>query len=332
MMCQHDTKPDHREPHSAQVHDHGRCGDHALRANQRRLTWMLGLVVAYMAVEVVGGILSNSLALLADAGHMLSDAGAIALALFATWIARRPPTSRNTYGYRRTEILAALANGASLIGVSVWIVVEALRRIGSPPEVDVSLMAIVATGGLVVNLIGLAVLHGGAHHNLNVRGAWLHVLGDALGSVSVIVAAGLVWAFGWYWMDAAVSVVVAAIILTSSWSLLREAVGILMEAAPAHIDMSEVRRTILSVPGVLGLDRLHVWTISSGVVALSAHVAVVRQESLGEVLGEIRRSLRHRFGVEHITIQPEPEGVLFECCRMDGLQRRPSHVAIPAGG
>lgn len=182
-------------------------------------------------------------------------------------------------------------------------------------------MAAVAAGGLVVNLIGLGVLHGGVHDSLNMRAAWLHVLSDALGSVAVLLAALCAWTFGWHWADPAISVVVAGLVLASSWSLLKESVAILMEAAPGHMDLDEVRRAILAVPRIQGVERLHVWTITSGVVALSAHVAVEGDRTWGEVLSQIRGVLRERFGVEHITIQLEPEDMMSGCCAPKGAPR-----------
>ena len=241
------------------AHDHHRSHDHEPGAHRsrsrRRLAVVLGLVVAYMVAEVVGGLLTNSLALLADAGHMLSDAASLALALFAMWIAQRPPTPQHTYGYYRTEILAALANGATLVAVAIYIFIEAYGRIGEPPDVQGGLMMSIATGGLVVNLAGLWILNAGKGESLNVRGAWLHVLTDALGSVGAVTAGGLIWAFGWYWADPVASVIIGLLVLYSSWSLLKETVAVLMEGAPGHVDVDEVRSGIRSVPGVTGRAR-----------------------------------------------------------------------------
>jgi cobalt-zinc-cadmium efflux system protein len=273
---------------------------------------VLTLVVLYMFAEVVGGVLTNSLALLADAGHMLSDAGALALSLFALWIAQRPPTSTHTYGFHRTEILAALANGVTLVAISLIIFFEALHRFGNPPQVEGGLMMAIALGGLVINLIGLVVLSGGRQESLNVRGAWLHVLTDALGSVGTIAAGALILVFRWEWADPVASVVIAALVLWSSWALLRDTVGVLMERAPGHIDVEEVRRSIGEVPGVLAAHDLHVWTITSGMIALSAHVHSHASTAAGPLLREIARVLHARFGIHHVTIQVEPEG--FEDC------------------
>lgn len=272
----------------------------------RRLGITLGLVAAYMVAEVVGGLLTGSLALLADAGHMLSDAAALGLALFAAWIARRPVTPERTYGYHRTEILAALANGATLVVIAGVIVVEAWERFESPREVDGATMLAIAVGGLAVNLVALWVLHGGRGESLNLRGAWLHVLGDALGSVQVIAAGALIWAFGWQWADPVASVLIALLVAWTSWSLLRDAAHVLMEGTPRHLDASEVRQAIGAVAGVDDVHDLHMWTITSGFDALSVHARVAGRDR-DQVLREVRELLRRRFGIAHSTVQIETE-------------------------
>lgn len=282
-------------------HDHG---DHR-GAGSRRLALTLALVIVYMVAEVVGGILSNSLALLADAGHMLSDAAALGLALFALWIARRPRTPSHTYGFHRTGILAALANGVALVVISIFIVREAVQRFADPPEVDGSLMAAVATGGLLVNLAGLLILRGGRAESLNVRGAFLHVFADTLGSVQAIAAGALIWAFGWTWVDPLASLLIAVLVVWSSWALLKEAVNVLLEGVPGHLDTRDIERTILEIDGVAAIHDLHVWTITSGFVALSVHV-VPDRDPHGDLLWRIRGELRARFDIEHTTVQIEP--------------------------
>lgn len=292
----------------AHSHSPGRTHGGGYGAQHRkRLAIVLVLVTVYMVAEVIGGLLTNSLALLADAGHMLSDAAALALSLFAIWIAQKPATPRHTYGYYRTEILAALVNGATLVAISLYIFVEAYQRIGQPPEVQGGMMMAIATGGLLINLLGLWILNSGRNESLNVRGAWLHVLTDALGSVGAITAGGLIWAFGWYWADPVASVAIGVLVLYSSWALLRETVAVLMEGAPGHIDVDEVRNEIRAVPGVQAVHDLHVWTITSGMVALSGHV-VVGEEGFGqEILRRVRSVLHDRFGIDHSTIQLEQE-------------------------
>jgi cobalt-zinc-cadmium efflux system protein len=299
----------------------------------RALGWTLALVLFYMAAEVVGGWWTGSLALLADAGHMLSDAASLGLALFAVWLGRRPADDRRTYGYRRVEILAALANGATLIVVAVLILREAIERFQAPREVLGGPMMAIAAGGLVINLIGLRLLgghgHGHSHDHghdhpdgephghpgsgasegsLNLRGAWLHVAADALGSVQAIVAGLLIWAFGWRWADPVASALIAVLVAWSSWTLLREAVGVLMEGAPRHVDLDEVRRTIRATGGVDGVHDLHVWTITSGMVSLSAHVVVTAEGAPSRTLEQVRSRLLQRFGIHHATIQLEPHG------------------------
>lgn len=297
-------------------HSHGHAHIEGNLKNSRRLTVVLLLVLSYMVAEVIGGIVTGSLALLADAGHMLADGGALALSLFALWIARRPATSTHTYGFYRTEILAALLNGAALVAIALYIFVEASRRIGNPPEIRGGLMMVIAAGGLAVNLIGLWMLNGGRTENLNVRGAWLHVLMDTLGSVGTLAAGALIVLFGWRWADPAISVVIGLLVLYSSWSLLREAVAVLMEGAPGDIDVDEVRAALHSVAGVHSAHDLHVWTITSGMVALSAHVVTTDPDDTGRLLDRIRRMLHDRFGIHHITVQVEPED--FGECVMHG--------------
>jgi len=282
-------------------HDHGRS------ANVRRLGWTLALVAVYMGAEVVGGVIANSLALLADAGHMLSDAASLGLALAAMWIARRPRTAEHTYGYHRAEILAALANGAALVAIAVLIVVEAWHRFTDPPAVRGGMMLAIASGGLVVNLVGLWLLHGGRSESLNVRGAWLHVLTDTLGSVQAMIAGGLIWAFGWRWLDPTASVLIAILVVWSSWSLLRDSVNVLLEGAPAGLDTREIEATLLDLHGVAALHDLHVWTITSGFVALSVHV-VPSPAAPSNLLWHIREVLREHFDIEHSTIQIEDPG------------------------
>jgi cobalt-zinc-cadmium efflux system protein len=294
--------------HHGHGHAHGPESAEARARNARRLSIVLGLAAAYMVAEVVGAALTNSLALLADAGHMLSDSGALALSLFALWIGQRPPTLTHTYGFHRTEILAALANGATLVAISVYIFVEAYRRMGAPPEVEGGMMMAIAVGGLGVNLVGLWVLSGGRAESLNVQGAWLHVLTDALGSVGAIIAGALIWGFGWAWADPVASVLIGLLVLYSSWALLRETVGVLMEGVPSHIEVDEVRGAIDDLPGVVSAHDLHVWTITSGMVALSAHVTVRDPGPPGALLSDIRTVLHDRFGIHHVTVQIEPEG------------------------
>jgi cobalt-zinc-cadmium efflux system protein len=296
-------------------HHEGHAHGHARRSrDRRRLSITLVLVLAYMVAEVVGGLMTGSLALLADAGHMLSDAGALALSLFALWIAQRPSSPRRSYGYYRAEILAALANGAALVAIAIYIFVEAVQRIGSPPEVLGGPMILIALGGLLVNLVGLWLLSGADSDSLNIRGAWLHVLADALGSVGAVLAGACMLLFGWYWADPAASILIGLLVLFSSWELLQETVAVLMEGVPGNIDLEAVRRAIFELPGVAGVHDLHVWAITSGMVAMSGHVAVEPETTGSELLLRSHEMLRERFGIAHVTLQLEPAD--FADCRL----------------
>lgn len=280
----------------------------------RRLATVLGLVCVYMVAEVVGGLLTGSLALLADAGHMLSDAASLALALFALGIAARPRTSKRTYGYHRTEILAALINGVALVLIAVWIVVEAVERFRQPREVIAGPMMAVALGGLVVNLLGLWLLAGSRGDSLNVRGAWLHVVSDTLGSVQALVAGGLIWAFGWLWADPLASLLIALLIAGSAWPLLAESVHVLMEGTPRHLDAEVVAAALRGVDGVEDVHDLHLWTITTGFESLSVHARVAGRDR-DAALSELRELLSRRFGIRHSTIQIEgPEGCAPGAC------------------
>lgn len=273
--------------------------------NQRRLTWALVLAAAYMLVEVVGGLLSSSLALLADAGHMATDVSALGLALWAMRLATKPATPRRTYGYHRAEILAALANGAVLVLVSVFVLLEAAQRFREPTEIVGSAMLAVAVGGLIVNAVTAWLLEGGRDESLNVRAAWLHVLSDALGSIGVILGAVAVLAFGWDWADPAAACLIAALILYSAWSLLKEAIDVLMASAPGELSTEAVRSALSEVEGVAGIHDLHVWTLTSGLVMLTAHANLNRSADAQGALREMCNVARERFGILHCTIQPE---------------------------
>ncbi len=272
----------------------------------KRLWIVLGLTAAFMVAEVVGGVLSNSLALLADAGHMLADVGALALSLIAMRLALHPPSAERTFGYVRMEILAALANGATLLFVSGWIVWEAWGRLSAPQEVDGPLMMAVAGVGLIVNLVGAGLLHTHADENLNVRGAYLHVLGDLLGSIGAIGAGALILLTGWTPIDAIVSMVIAALIVLGAWRLVKEATGVLLEMVPPHVDMEGVLEDLQSIPNVHNVHDLHVWTLTSGFVALSGHAVLDDPTHHQRVLDEIRDRMELR-GIGPVTFQLEPE-------------------------
>jgi cobalt-zinc-cadmium efflux system protein len=262
-----------------------------------------------MIVEAVGGWLSGSLALIADAGHMLTDAGALGLTLLSAWIALRPANQSKTYGYHRWEILAALINGAALFGIAGWVVIEAVQRIQQPEPIRAGLFLAVAAAGLVVNLICLAILHGIKDGNLNTRGAYLHVAGDALGSVGALGAAAIIATTGWLIADPIISIALSLLILVGAWRLVRESTDVLLESVPGHVSMLEVQRRMLGVAGVTGVHDLHVWAVTSGMVAMSGHAIVPDLAHHPEVLERIRDEMC-RLGIGHVTIQLE---VQHEC-------------------
>jgi len=273
----------------------------------QRLKLALVLSLAYFFAELIAGFLTNSLALLSDAGHMLSDVGALALSLFAFRIAQRPATAESTYGYHRFEILAALFNGLGLWLIVGVIFTAAYNRLWNPPEVQSQGMVIVATVGLLVNIAAALILYDSQNKNLNLHGAFLHVISDAVGSVGALLA-GLVMMFtGWYLADPLISLFIGLLILYSSWSLIRESLTILMQAVPKGIRLDEVQRTIEEVHGVVNVHDLHVWTVSSGIFTLSAHAVVDNGGDFHEVLNGIEEILRSRFNIEHTTIQLETQ-------------------------
>jgi cobalt-zinc-cadmium efflux system protein len=297
--------------HSA--HGDGGAHSHAPHASgratrsHRRLSLVLLLTALYMVVETLAGWLTGSLALLADAGHMLADVAALALALLAVWFGARPATPSKTFGYYRLEILAAWINGVALVVIALLICYEAYGRWSQPPVVKSTPMLLVAAGGLLINIICAWLLHGEHKHDLNMRGAWLHILGDALGSVGAILAGALMSVYGWYTADPLVSVVIGLLIVWSSWSLIRVSTNVLLEGTPAHINLAAVEDAILKTEGVEDVHDLHVWTITSGREALSAHVIHLETISQPQLLKELREKLYEKFGVDHLTIQMETQ-------------------------
>ncbi len=292
----------HEHPHS---HGHSHAHSHAHELSKRRLTLVLGITALFMVVELIGGLLSNSLALLADAAHMLTDVGALGLSLFVLWFSRRPARPEKTYGYLRLEILAALINGVTLVIIAIAIFWQAYQRLLRPEPVEGMLMLGVSAAGFLVNLIAARMLHSSADHNLNLRGAYLHVIGDLVGSAGAILAALLIVTTGMVIADPIISIMVGLLILYSSWKLVRESVDVLLESVPAHIDLSAVRKTIDDIPGVDQVHDLHVWTVTSGLISMSAHAVVQNPDHNQRVLQEIHRALRDRFGISHITVQLE---------------------------
>jgi cobalt-zinc-cadmium efflux system protein len=278
-------------------------------AMRGRLAAVLALTLAVLAAEVVGAVLSGSAALLADAGHVATDAVGLGLSLAAVGLARRRAGGRRTFGWQRAEILAAAVNGLLLFGVAVFVVVEAVRRIGAPPVIGSTLMIAVAAGGLVVNVVCLGLLHTGREESLNIRGAYLEVLGDALGALAVLVAGAVIALTGWTPADTVASLAIGFLVLPRALRLLREAGDVLLEAAPRGVDLDDVRAHMLGVDGVLGVHDLHAWTITSGHPVLSAHV-VVTDAALdaghgGRVLDALCACLGDHFDVDHCTFQLE---------------------------
>jgi len=288
-------------------HDHSH-GGHSHGAGKRALAFVFALTTAFLAVEVVGGLLTGSLALLADAGHMASDAVSLGLALFAVWLAERPATPRRSFGYKRAEILAALANGVTLVAISIWIFVEAFARLQDPPPILGGWMMAVAVIGLAINVTGALVLSRSGGESLNVEGALRHVMADLLGSIGVIAAAGVVLLTGWRYADPLISVVIGVLILGSSWKLLRESTNILLESTPKDVDAEKVGRKMASVEGVEEVHDLHIWTITSGFPALAAHVLVGASEDCHARRRDIEAVLARDFGIEHTTLQVDHAG------------------------
>ncbi len=299
----------------AHVHDHSlpHLHDHAHSSHQARLRWALALTAVFFVAEVVGGVVSNSLALLADAGHMFTDVGALALSLFVAWFSRQRAAPEKTYGYLRFEILAALLNGAVLLLVSGIIVWEAFGRLQSPEPLRGGLMFVVAFGGLLVNAASAAILHPVHGHSLNARGAYLHVLGDLLGSVGTVIAAIVVRWTGWLAADPIASIVVTLLVVRSAWRLVRESVEVLLEATPAHISLGRVREGLQAIGGIESVHDLHVWTVTSGMVAMSAH-AVVREPGENQKVLEAAVAAMQRLGISHVTLQVERDSICEAPC------------------
>ena len=306
-------------------HGHGANGDDRWSAPSRALGSALVLTATFMLVEVVGGYVSGSLALLADAGHMLADAGALALALIAQRWALRPRTERSTFGFRRAEVLAAFVNGIALAITAVFVVKEAVQRWISPTEIRASVMLVIAGGGLLVNLVVALILMRAQRQSLNVRAAFAHVATDAVGSVAALVAGCAVLFFGMRRADPALSVLIALLVAYSGWRVLRETTAILLEAAPSHLDVPAIEAAIRACPGVCGLHDLHVWRISDQFDALTVHVTLDRGAHGVEVCRAVAEKLKSDFGLDHVTIQPEaapPEEVVSVRASRDGAAIR----------
>jgi cobalt-zinc-cadmium efflux system protein len=297
-MSQH-----HLHGHS---HLHGHAHDE--RVTVRRLRLALIPTATFLVAEVIGGIMTNSLALLADAGHMLTDVGALALSLFVAWFSRQPASPEKTYGYLRWEVLAALINGAALLAISAAIMWEALARLRVPEPVASGGMLAIALGGLAVNAASAWVLHPVHRHSLNARGAYLHVWGDLLGSLGTVIAAVVLRTTGWLPADPIASMVVTALVVRSAWRLVRESVDVLLESTPSHISLGAVRSQLEAIPGIEGVHDLHVWSVSSGLIAMSAHAVVEDPEQHQRVLERAVVDMQ-RFGIGHVTMQLERRSI-----------------------
>lgn len=287
----------------SQGHTHSAAGK-----NKRRLAMVLGLTTAYLIAEVVGGLLTHSLALLADAGHMLTDVAGLGLALMAIQFAERPATAKRTYGFYRVEILAALTNAVVLIGISIYILYEAYQRFRNPPEVQSGAMLAVATIGLVVNIAGIYLLRAASEESLNMKGAYFEVMSDMLTSIGVIAAALIMLTTGWYYADPLISAGIGLFILPRTWMLLRDAVGILLEGTPSDVNLETLRDGISSVAGVAGVHDLHVWSLTSGVNAMSVHVVLGDHGLHDEVLAAVQQRVTSEFKIAHSTVQVECKG------------------------
>ncbi|MEW6657767.1 MAG: cation diffusion facilitator family transporter [Thermodesulfobacteriota bacterium] len=311
-------------------------GNHSLQAHQHRFessAWRLSLAfwtqLIFFIVELAGGLLTNSLALLADAGHMCSDVAALGLSFLALRWTAKPPTSQKTYGYHRLEILVALLNGVALWAMAAYIFYEAYGRFFQPPQISTVPMLIIASLGLLINLFGAYILYPTRQHNINLRSAFLHLLADSLGSVAAMAAGVAILWQGWYWFDPLAGGVIGVMIIAGSWQLVREAAEILMEATPRHIHLEEVTAALEEHPLVEKVHDLHIWTIASGIYALSVHVNISNSEDRDCLTWEIEELLRRRFGLEHNTIQIEGPGFhdprVCPLTRLEGLNKRNHH-------
>ena len=275
--------------------------------NKNNLVTVLLLTGSYLVAEVIGGIITGSLALLADAGHMLTDVGGLALALFAINMTQKAASAKRTYGYCRAEILAALTNAVVLIGISLYILYEAYQRFRNPPEVSSTIMLIVAGIGLIINIIGMLILRKGSQESLNMKGAYFEVLSDMLTSIGVIIAAIIMLTTGWYYADPIVSAGIGLFIIPRTWILLKDAIGVLLEGTPADVDVDEVRNSISNIQGVKAVHDMHVWALTSGYNAMSAHVVISKGLPYNQTLQLIKDTVTSNYKIHHTTIQVEME-------------------------
>jgi cobalt-zinc-cadmium efflux system protein len=302
-----------QDGHAAHHHDHH--GPHHHHTGTRAMTIALLITLGLMLLEIFGSIITGSLALLADAGHMLTDVAALGLSLGAAWLSRRPATAQRTFGFHRAEILAALLNGLLLLVLSLYVMYEALQRLSAPPTVASGPLLVIAALGLLANLVSGAVLLRGSDENLNVRSAYLHVLSDTLGSVGALLAGVLIVLYGWYLADPLLSFGISILIIWSAWRLLRDTVNVLLEAAPASVNVTAVQEALCLTPGVAGVHDLHVWSVASNFVALSGHIRLRSAPTSADhqrLLSDLRQMLHDRFGIEHVTLQLEAPQLVEE--------------------
>ncbi len=319
------------EGEQAHGHDHVHAHFEPGKSLSKPLLIVLIITATFALVELIGGLISNSLALLSDAGHMFTDILALTLSLAAAIISQREATAKQTFGYLRVEILVALANGVALIVVSVFIMYEAVLRLQSPPEINSQLMLVVAIAGLAANVSGVLVLRERSKENLNVRGAFLHMMGDMLSSVGVIVAALLIYMFNWAIADPIISIAISLIILYGAARLSLQSAYILLEFTPSHIDLAEVRTTLLRVPGVEDVHDIHAWTISSGIYALSAHLKVSDQpvSACSCIVKACENILETKYQIKHSTLQLEYAECDMEVCYFKGFMKKGNEEKVP---
>jgi len=289
-------------------HGHAHGGQSAAGKNKKNLAIVTGLTTVYLIAEVVGGLWTGSLALLADAGHMLTDVAGLALALLAIRFAEKPATPDRTYGYYRFEILAALTNAVVLIGISLYILYEAYERFRNPPEVESGGMLVIAAIGLVINIIGMFILRAGSKESLNMKGAYFEVLSDMLTSIGVIIAGVIMLTTGWYYADPLISAGLGLFILPRTWALLKDAVGVLLEGTPSDVNIAALREHLEKIEGVGGIHDLHVWSLTSGMNAMSVHAVLINDNEHDLVMQRVHELCTKEFKISHITVQTECPG------------------------
>jgi len=310
-MHNHSHSHGHNHSHGHHHHGHGHSHDHGREGNKKGLIIALSITAGIMLLEFFGGLITNSLALLSDSGHMLSDTSSLILSLVAIWFATRPASPNKTYGYYRFEILAALFNGVTLFAIAGFITWEAIQRFNNPPEVASGSMMLIASVGLLANLISAWALmrKGDVKNNVNLRSAYLHIIGDALGSVGAILAGIVMWIFGWYIADPIISVVVALLILHSAWGVIKHTVHILMEGTPITVNQYEVKEALERIEGVIDVHDLHIWTITSNLDSLTCHMLIEDDQDGQRILQDAIHLIEEKFKIQHTTIQIETSKV-----------------------